>query len=123
MATFPVRQPLHLAGVREPVALANGEVMTIRVTADTTLSIGLRGDRVEIATSEGSAFAVVSSAGVGRFMTVTQCAAHIGVTPNALYIMVHRNEIPYLKVGRRVRFDRDRIDRWMMRQAYRASRL
>lgn len=58
-----------------------------------------------------------------RYMSVATCATYIGRTPKAVRNLVDRSQIPYLKVGRRVQFDRERIDNWMGRHTRRGAGL
>jgi excisionase family DNA binding protein len=41
----------------------------------------------------------------GRLMTVKQAADYLGTTPATLYTKIWRREIPFIKLGRSVRFD------------------
>lgn len=56
-----------------------------------------------------------------RYLTVEQCATYIGRTPDALRMMAKRGQIPKLLVGRKLQFDKEKIDRWMERHSHRAS--
>lgn len=44
-------------------------------------------------------------------------AAYLSLTKKALYHRVSRREIPFIKQGRRVLFDRYALDRWMEKKA------
>lgn len=48
-----------------------------------------------------------------RLMTAEQVANYLGIAVGTVYNKVSRNEIPYVKVGRSVRFRRAAIDGWM----------
>jgi excisionase family DNA binding protein len=56
-----------------------------------------------------------------KFMTMTQCAAHIGRTHKSVEHMVRKAQIPHIKIGRRVQFDREKIDRWIERHGRRGA--
>jgi excisionase family DNA binding protein len=56
-----------------------------------------------------------------RYMNVEQCAAYIGRTPRAVYHLVENGQIPHARPGRRLQFDREKIDRWMARHARRGA--
>jgi excisionase family DNA binding protein len=56
----------------------------------------------------------------GRYMNVDEAAAYLHRTVKAIRMLVHRAEIPHQKHGRRVQFDRDKLDRWMERHSRRA---
>jgi excisionase family DNA binding protein len=40
-----------------------------------------------------------------RLLTVRQAAEYLGTTPATLYTKIWRREIPFIKLGRSVRFD------------------
>ena len=44
-------------------------------------------------------------------MTVTEAAEYLGTTPATLYSKACRRVIPFVKVGRSLRFDRRDLDR------------
>lgn len=60
---------------------------------------------------------------ISRTMTVEECADYIRRTPEAVRTMVKRAHIPHMKIGRRVQFDREKIDRWMERHSRRGAQL
>jgi excisionase family DNA binding protein len=51
-----------------------------------------------------------------RYLTTSEAAAYLGLTVPALYMRVHRNEIPYHKFGKRaLRFDPRKLDAFLER--------
>ena len=48
-----------------------------------------------------------------ELMTVGDLAKMLRVTEDAIYHMVARYQVPYLKMGRLVRFDPDQIEGWL----------
>jgi excisionase family DNA binding protein len=48
-----------------------------------------------------------------RYLTVADAASYLSRTPAALYLLVHRGRIPYIKQGGRLFFDRLALDEWM----------
>lgn len=48
-------------------------------------------------------------------VTVAEMAAALGKTPGALYVMCHRRQIPFRKVGRRVMFIPREISAWLQK--------
>lgn len=50
-----------------------------------------------------------------RYLTTTTAAAYLGRTEAAIRGLVRRGEIPCVRIGRRVQFDKERLDRWMGR--------
>lgn len=53
--------------------------------------------------------------------TYPECAWAIGVSENALRKMVHRRQIPFTKLGKRVRFIRETIEAWLKQGATHVS--
>lgn len=51
-----------------------------------------------------------------RLLTIDQAATYLGTTRPALYSKVHRKEIPFVKIGRALRFDIRALDRWVNSQ-------
>jgi excisionase family DNA binding protein len=47
-----------------------------------------------------------------RFLKVGEVADYLGLSKNTVYSWVCQKRIPYFKVGRLVKFDRQKIDRW-----------
>jgi len=52
-------------------------------------------------------------------MDMSMVAGQLGVTKNTLYAWVSQKRIPYVKIGRLVKFDRDDIDAWVEQQKVR----
>jgi excisionase family DNA binding protein len=50
-----------------------------------------------------------------RLMNVKQAAAYLGRSRSALFHLVARREIPCVKHGRNLRFDRLELDKWIER--------
>jgi excisionase family DNA binding protein len=48
-----------------------------------------------------------------RYIGIKELAEYIDVKVNTLYSWVNMKQIPYYKVGRLVKFDKDEIDKWM----------
>jgi excisionase family DNA binding protein len=48
-----------------------------------------------------------------KYMTVQMLGQYIHISKSHIYKLVGRNKIPYLKLTRGVRFDKDEIDRWI----------
>jgi excisionase family DNA binding protein len=45
-----------------------------------------------------------------RLMTIKQTAKYLATTPGTLYTKIWRREIPFIKIGRSVRFDVNDLD-------------
>jgi len=50
-------------------------------------------------------------------MRIDQLAQKINVKPKTIYDWVHRRQIPYLKLGRLLRFDPIEIDKWIKKRS------
>jgi excisionase family DNA binding protein len=48
-----------------------------------------------------------------RLLTVRDMAECLGTTMGAIYQMVSRRQIPFVKIGRSTRFDKEAIDAWI----------
>ncbi|MDP8258979.1 MAG: helix-turn-helix domain-containing protein [Candidatus Aadella gelida] len=48
-----------------------------------------------------------------KFLNIKDLSEYLGVTINTLYAWVNQRKIPYLKMGRLVRFDREKIEEWV----------
>ena len=48
-----------------------------------------------------------------RYLGISECSQYIGVTKGTLYVWVCHKKIPYLKVGRLVKFDLRVIEKWL----------
>lgn len=58
-----------------------------------------------------------------RYLSVRAAATYLGRTPRAIYHLVERGQIPCIRRGRRVFFDRVELDRWMVSGATSATEL
>jgi excisionase family DNA binding protein len=48
-----------------------------------------------------------------RLLTLTEDAEYLGLTDKALSNQVHRRQIPFVKVGRNLRFDLRQLDQFI----------
>ncbi len=48
-----------------------------------------------------------------RFIGVVELADYLGLTKGTVYVWVCRRKIPYVKVGRLVKFDLHKIEKWL----------
>lgn len=48
-----------------------------------------------------------------RFLDVKEVSNEYGLAVSTLYTMVSQGRIPYTKMGRRTKFDRKELDRWI----------
>jgi excisionase family DNA binding protein len=48
-----------------------------------------------------------------KFLSVKQAAEYLTLASSTLYSYVHYKAIPFTKIGDRVVFEKDRLDRWV----------
>ncbi len=48
-----------------------------------------------------------------RFLNVRDLCNYLEIEINTVYSWVYQKKIPYLKIGRLVKFDKQEIDRWI----------
>jgi excisionase family DNA binding protein len=51
-----------------------------------------------------------------RYLDVAGAAGYLSISTSYLSKLVSRRKIPFLKIGRLVRFDRSALDRWIGRR-------
>jgi len=51
-----------------------------------------------------------------RLLTVEEVSEYLNLHPQTVYVMARLGELPVLKVGRAVRFDKVEIDLWIKRK-------
>jgi excisionase family DNA binding protein len=67
----------------------------------------------EIRMSKDRSPVLVDFEGRNRLWNHVEVAEYIGSTPGSIRVMCSRREIPFLKIGRRVRFSPESIRRWL----------
>jgi excisionase family DNA binding protein len=53
------------------------------------------------------------TAGLVRLIDIKDAASYTGLSVHTVYAMVSQRRIPYVKVGRLVKFDRALLDTWI----------
>lgn len=48
-----------------------------------------------------------------KYLGVEELATILSISKNTIYSWISQRKIPYIKVGRLVRFDAKEIDRWL----------
>jgi len=48
-----------------------------------------------------------------RFLGIRQLAEYLGIAEGTLYVWVCHRKIPYVKVGRLVKFDMQKLEVWL----------
>ena len=51
-----------------------------------------------------------------RYLDVDGVAIYVSKSPKAIRRMVEKAQIPHMRIGRSVRFDRERVDAWLTKQ-------
>ena len=54
---------------------------------------------------------------LGRLVDIQVLAGYLDVAPDTIYTMVSQRRIPYVKVGRLLKFDLKAIDAWIARNS------
>jgi len=49
-------------------------------------------------------------------MTVNELSEQIGVSTDSIYAMVRENQIPYIRIRRRILFHKEMIEKWLRRE-------
>lgn len=53
-------------------------------------------------------------------MTITELARYLKIPKGSIYNMVYERKIPYIKIGKRLRFIKSEIDEWIRHKSIRA---
>ena len=48
-----------------------------------------------------------------KLLTYKECSEYLSITEGSLRNMVLKREIPFLKIGKRVRFDTEELSQWL----------
>ncbi|MBA5868379.1 MAG: helix-turn-helix domain-containing protein [Nitrospira sp. CR1.3] len=48
-----------------------------------------------------------------RLVSIKEAALYTGLSPHTIYSMVSQRRIPFVKVGRLVKFDLELLDKWI----------
>lgn len=64
-----------------------------------------------------SQLAVYISLTMNKLLTAAQVAEYLRMKPTTVRRKAARGEIPSIKVGHRLRFDKQRIDKWLLQQS------
>ena len=48
-----------------------------------------------------------------RLLDIREVATYTGLSPHTLYTMVSQRRIPFVKMGRLVKFDKGKVDDWI----------
>jgi excisionase family DNA binding protein len=51
-----------------------------------------------------------------RLVSIKEAAVYTGLSPHTIYTMVSQRRIPFVKVGRLVKFDLELLDKWIKQQ-------
>ena len=53
---------------------------------------------------------------VKRLINITDASEYLGIKKTTLYSWIHQKQIPYIKMGRLVKFDLLEIDDWILQK-------
>ena len=57
-----------------------------------------------------------------RLLDIKDVAAYTGLSVHTLYTMVSQRRIPYVKMGRLTKFDREDLDKWIAEHSVKVRR-
>ncbi len=57
-----------------------------------------------------------------RLLDINEVAQYTGLSVHTLYTMVSQRRIPFVKMGRLTKFDREEIDRWIVSHTVKVRR-
>ena len=49
-----------------------------------------------------------------RYLGVKEAAQYLGLAESTLYTMVSQQRIPFVKMGRRTKFDLEKLNKWVL---------
>ena len=53
-----------------------------------------------------------------KLLNVKEVSGYTGLAPDTIYTMVSQRRIPYVKVGRLVKFDQAMLDAWIKQNTF-----
>jgi excisionase family DNA binding protein len=59
---------------------------------------------------------------VPRLLDIQQVAVYTGLSVHTLYTMVSHRRVPFVKLGRLTKFDREEIDKWITAHSVKVRR-
>jgi excisionase family DNA binding protein len=57
-----------------------------------------------------------------RLLDIQQVAVYTGLSVHTLYTMVSQRRIPFVKMGRLTKFDREELDKWIVSHSVKVRR-
>lgn len=51
-----------------------------------------------------------------KLMNIEEAASFLGIKKSRLYTATRKKELPFMKVGRLLRFEREHLNQWIKRQ-------
>ena len=57
-----------------------------------------------------------------RLLNIQQVAAYLGLSVHTVYKFVSQRKIPHIKIGKLLKFDLHKIDRWIVAHAVKVRR-
>ena len=59
---------------------------------------------------------------ISRLLDIKEVADYTGLSVHTLYTMVSQRRIPFVKLGRLTKFDREEIDKWITSHSVKVRR-
>ena len=59
---------------------------------------------------------------IPRLLDIRQVAIYTGLSVHTLYTMVSQRRIPFVKLGRLTKFDREELDKWIVGHSVKVRR-
>ena len=56
-----------------------------------------------------------------RLLSIGEASEYMGVSKRTLYRMIRGHQIPFLRIGRLVKFDLEQIEKWIAKQSTRPA--
>ena len=56
-----------------------------------------------------------------NLISIQQAAEYLGITVGTIYQWRSQHKIPYIKVGRRVKFKKEQLDQWLAERTVRVG--
>jgi len=56
-----------------------------------------------------------------RLLSIGEASEYMGISKRTLYRMIRGHQIPFLKIGRLVKFDLEQIEKWIAKQSIRPA--
>lgn len=52
-----------------------------------------------------------------RLLSIAEASTYMGISTRTLHRMIHRRQIPFLRIGRLVKLDSHQLEKWISRRS------